>query len=463
MNIEADVASNHSNVSETALEFLNYAAREGNCLTKLQLVDDELPPLMRTYAYPLQSWPWFVSPALVKIMEECVGRIPDLILRALSIEFGRDYRRFEQFFSTPDVVGALLLSGGMSGQYLAQRTDAVMTAKGMKILELNAGASFGGWQIQWLDPQYRKQQALSPFFETRQCHSRDIPLGFMEYLIRAAGEMGLTRNGEANALFVMTTNEADEFVLTDGPAEIKRIYDAAIASAGFSGTLEFATSFQQIQFGRDGAYYLGKKVVCIMSPEVDQPPPTELFRASFSKQLLWTDTPLTSVFNDKRSLAILYQHRNNPAFSEVEKAAIEYFIPWGAPLRSGEVVFDGVAQDMETMLLRNREQFVIKVANGARGDNVFVGRYVPDAEWSAVIRLGLREGSWVVQEYCRSLPYYGQLGEYGHGLFDAIWGIFGFGNRYNGCWMRMMPRDSGNGVINSDKGAEEAIVYEVER
>lgn len=463
MNIEADIASNHSSVSETAVEFLDYAVREGRCLTKLRLLDDDLPALMRAYKYPLQSWPWFVSPELVKIMAACVGRIPDLILRALSLEFGRDYKRFQEFFSTPDVVGALLLSGGMSGMYLAQRTDAVMTAKGLKIIELNAGASFGGWQIQWLDPQYRKQQALSPFFESRRCHSRDIPLGFMEYLVRTAREMGLASNGEANALFVMRNDKADEFASMDGPLEIKRIYDAAIASAGLSGTLAFVTSFERIQFNRDGAYYLGRKLACIMSPELDQPPPTELFRASFSRQLLWTDTPLTSVFNDKRSLAILYQHRNDPAFSEAEKAAIEYFIPWAAPLRSGEVAFQGTVQDMEAMLLANREQFVVKVAKGARGDDVFVGKYVPDAEWAAAVRLGLHEGAWVVQEYCRSLPYYGQLGGHGYGVFDAIWGLFGFGNRYGGCWMRVMPRDTGNGVINSDKGAEEAIVYEVER
>ena len=463
MNIEAEIAANHAKVSETALEFLNYATLEGNCLVRLHLLDDDLPRLLRTYKYPLHSWPWFVSHSLIKTLEECVGRIPDLILRALSLEFGRDYRRFQQFYSMPEVLAALVLSGGMSGRYLAQRTDAIMTANGLKILELNAGSSFGGWQIQWMDRQYRKQQSLSTFLETRQCHSRNIPLGFMEFLIRTTSEMGLTSNGEANALFVMTDHDADEFASLDGPAEIKGIYDAAIASAGLSGTLEFSSTFQGIQFDRDGVYYLGKKLACVMSPNVDQPPPTELFRASFSGQLLWTDTPLTSVFNDKRSLAILYQHRNSPAFNEAEKAAIEHFIPWSAPLRRGDVVFNGILQDMETMLLGNREKFVIKVANGARGENVLVGKYVSDIEWSTTVHQALRDELWVAQEYCRSLPYYGQLGECGHGLFDVVWGIFGFGNRYGGCWMRLMPRDSGKGVINSDKGAQEAIVYEVER
>ena len=43
-----------------------------------------------------------------------------------------------------------------------------------------------------------------------------------------------------------------------------------------------------------------------------------------------------------------------------------------------------------------------------------------------------------------------------------IWGLFAFGDRFGGSWLRLMPPDDNDGVINSAVCAQESIVYEME-
>jgi len=114
--------------------------------------------------------------------------------------------------------------------------------------------------------------------------------------------------------------------------------------------------------------------------------------------------------------------------------------------------------------LADRASFVIKQANGAKGEDVHVGRHIGAEEWQAVVDVALESGSYVAQEFCDSLPFLGQGSDAGACEMDFIWGIFAFGRHYGGSWIRMMPRNAGgDGVINSARGAQETIVYEVAR
>ena len=61
-----------------------------------------------------------------------------------------------------------------------------------------------------------------------------------------------------------------------------------------------------------------------------------------------------------------------------------------------------------------------------------------------------------------SCPYLYQVGEQGCAPHHAVWGLFVFGSRYNGGFVRMLPEKGNQGVINSHQGAEESIILEVE-
>ncbi len=115
----------------------------------------------------------------------------------------------------------------------------------------------------------------------------------------------------------------------------------------------------------------------------------------------------------------------------------------------------------KTFLKTQKDQLIIKDARGSQGENVFVGAKCSEEQWQHAIDMASKEGEWLIQEHCDSLPFTGQCDSYGLSNFDYIWGLFGFGDTYGGANIRMKQRIASDGVINLATGAMEAIVLEV--
>lgn len=460
-NMRRDIVSNHLTISDTAGAFLDYAITQGNCLERAELLDDALPPMFRNYPYPLHSWPWFLAKPMRERLEQCVGRVPQLVLRAIEIEFRNDIERFSDYYGMPMMLAQLCLDSRQDLSQLMQRTDAVLTEDGLKIMEINVGSNIGGWQIQWMDAQYRKHPSLQAFFDQFECRSKNIPLGYMAHIIRNAEAVTQRREGEFHAFMLV---DPKFFEMQDGESTIDAMFQAALRECGRTGALHFGRSYDELSFSATGVHLGDVRVSAVVSShqgEGSPPFPQALYRAFLMRTVAWPDNPFKAIIGDKRSLALLYRHKDNAAFSEEERRMIEYFVPWSTEAVRREVVFKGRTADLEALLLEKRECFVIKVAHGAQGNDVHVGKYKSDEEWSQIVTRALGEHGWLVQEFCGSLPFYGQGGEAGYALHDVIWGVFGFGLDYGGCWLRLMRRGGGDGIINSARGAQETIVYEV--
>jgi uncharacterized circularly permuted ATP-grasp superfamily protein len=127
-------------------------------------------------------------------------------------------------------------------------------------------------------------------------------------------------------------------------------------------------------------------------------------------------------------------------------------------------VFEGREVDIEKLLLAERQRLVLKPAGSAHGAGVTVGRVASPDEWrrAAAEALAARGGPWVVQEHAESLPYLFQEGAEGCREHDLVWGVFVFGRKPGGCFLRMLPK-GGPGVVNAARGASEGVVLEVDR
>jgi hypothetical protein len=456
-----DIVQNHAAISSIARAFLDYAVTQGNCLQKASLLDDSLPPLFRGYRYPLHSWPWFLGEQMRQKLEECVCLMPGLVQRALKLEFGNDHERLGAYFNMHELLARLYVDTPLDVSQLMQRTDAMLTQDGLKIMEINVGSNIGGWQIQWMDGQYRKHASLQPFFEQVDCQSRDIPLGYMTYIVENASTVC---DHAAEEIHAFTLVHPEFFEFPGGQGTIGDVFQAALKSCGRAGAMHFGISYDELTFSAAGAYLNGQRITAVVSTFQGQgapEPPQMLYRSYLTGRVAWPDNPFIGTIGDKRSLALLHKYKHDPEFNDQERALIDYFIPWGTEACPKQVEFKGRQIDLETLLLQEREQFVVKIAIGAQGDDVNVGKYKSDAEWSTIVRRAMSEPGWLVQEFCSSLPFYGQSDEAGYGLHDVIWGVFGFGRKYGGCWLRLMKRGGGDGIINSAKGAQETIVYEV--
>ncbi|MBB3228209.1 hypothetical protein FHW69_002844 [Luteibacter sp. Sphag1AF] len=459
VSLNPEIVSNHALTSFSAVKFLDYCVTQGRCMKRLNLLDDSLPVFLRNYKYPLQSWPWFIVDSMQKTLQDAACRVPALIYKAVQAEFAGDAKRFAEFYRMPDILGEIFMQSGMDLSQIMLRVDAVMTSRGLKIMEINAGPNIGGWQIQWMDKQYRKQPALASFFETTECRSRNIPRNYMKHLIEQGRARCNSPDDPVNVLFVLQGSE-----LTDDSVDTFRtLFEEALHECQLPGEIILEPDFSDVVFDHTGAYVRGKRVTSLAAfhHETTIELPRELYRCFLGGKVYWPGNPFVMVIGDKRSLAIANNHKNTSLFNDEERRLIETHVPWSAAIVSGPVEFDGVTGDLETLLLERREDFVIKIARGSSGKDVYVGRFQPADVWQGVVRRAFSEGAWMAQEYCLSLPFYGQSGEEGYGIHDVIWGAFGFGTGYGGCWLRLMAKDAGDGVINSATGAMEAIVYEV--
>lgn len=89
---------------------------------------------------------------------------------------------------------------------------------------------------------------------------------------------------------------------------------------------------------------------------------------------------------NKRSMALMWEHLHR--FGEEAQAAIRRHIPVSARL---EVMH-------EEQLYAEREDWVLKSDYGAEGDEVVIGRLVPDDIWRKSVEMA-RPGRWIAQRY----------------------------------------------------------------
>jgi hypothetical protein len=171
--------------------------------------------------------------------------------------------------------------------------------------------------------------------------------------------------------------------------------------------------------------------------------------------------PLYLVLEDKRNLALLSANQDAECFDEAERQLVRSLVPWTRQVARERTLFRGEPVFLPELLPSRREHLVLKRATEYAGEEVFLGRVTPAAAWEDLVRQALESGDWVVQELVESKPYLYQTGVEGCAPHDVIWGLFVFGSRYAGVFLRMQPKDRA-AIVNSRQGATQGIVFEVE-
>lgn len=104
----------------------------------------------------------------------------------------------------------------------------------------------------------------------------------------------------------------------------------------------------------------------------------------------------------KTLLAVLSDPSLSAPLPAPVREAVANHIPWTRLVRDGEAEFGGTRRDLRSLLLRERESFVLKPARSYEGRGLVAGPYASLDEWaSAVERAFFRPGTWVVQEFLR--------------------------------------------------------------
>lgn len=99
----------------------------------------------------------------------------------------------------------------------------------------------------------------------------------------------------------------------------------------------------------------------------------------------------------KGLLNIMSDPANEGLFTGEEREAIRAHIPWSRPARRGRVDFHGESEDLEGLLLGEKDRFVVKPSHGYGGEGVHIGYLCDGKEWRNIVE-GALAGDFVVQE-----------------------------------------------------------------
>jgi hypothetical protein len=354
--------------------FLEHAVTQGKCLSPLPLLDDGLPLLVRTYESALNSWPVFISPEQKHRLADCGVSMPLLLPKVFAAAFDSDPDAVSEYYGIPLPFAQRMIDAVAKADIastLITRSDVVMSEEGLRTVEVNLGG-IGGWLIQLLDVQYRKQPELGEFIDTLDhCESRDI---LREFYIHLMGTCR-ARPGAVDRKIVWMFVFPRVFFFEEGHRTYGDMLAAFAAEDGIELEVLFATDMEATRI-EDGYLMHGDSIVdaLLVGPRSVKVEAGVLDAFDCGK-LVWLSNPYNQVLGDKRNLALLSRFRNSPHLSDNDRRTIEDYLPWCVVASPGMVEFDGREVELRQLLLEHQDRFVIKHAHGAKGEDVHVGIY----------------------------------------------------------------------------------------
>lgn len=114
------------------------------------------------------------------------------------------------------------------------------------------------------------------------------------------------------------------------------------------------------------------------------------------------------------------------------------YIPWSRGIREEHVEFEGDVWELTELLLKRREDFVLKRSDGDQNFDVHLGSRTCASEWEGIIARAKRAGTWIAQEIVHSAAIEADVLDrdrdaYARISTRAVFGPLVMGGRMTGC------------------------------
>lgn len=468
MELSQEILATHRDLSQASLQFLEYVRRTPGAASRREFPPPTEPAWISGFPYPVQPWPLFVGEDKRRDLERASSGVLELIRQIPGRLLGGDPKRISAFYGLPEHVASLLLDppNGLAGA--VARCDVIDSPAGVKCIEPNVAANLGGWELRFWAEHRRRDRHVARFLAESGLAPtyRDPARELLRHVVVETETLPAARQGEINVLLAVPGDILKEVIKTEA-ADLARLYQEVLQELGEGrrGKLSVIGYPQADVTLRQGALFRGNDRIHAVI-EFTEPPlatPPEIFRTFKAERLQLFNGPLPTLLGTKKSLALLSEHEESDLLTAEEREVIGRHIAWTRLARPGSTRYRGESVDLRELLAARRDEFVLKPAIGSRGDGVWVGRHTAPEAWESALDTAFAGGgrTWLAQEYAESRPYLFQEGEEGAGPHDLVWGVFSFAGRYGGALLRMVPRGTREGVINSARGAEEGFPYEV--
>jgi uncharacterized circularly permuted ATP-grasp superfamily protein len=274
---------------------------------------------------------------------------------------------------------------------VSSRLDAHPNAKGFQFLEYNAESPAGVGDQMQLEKILFRLPALTRFLETNSHWLPQPHRALLRSLLKAYREWGGEEDKPRIAIIdwkgVPTSSEfrvlKDYFVAEGFPALIADPHD-----------LEFNGDYLSVDGFRIDIVY--KRVVIhefLNEFGLNHP----LVHAYRLGRVCMANSFRTKLAHKKATFAVLSDPAYQYLFDAAELEMVRKHIPWTCLARPSRTVFHGSEFDIETLLLSDRDQFVLKPNDDYGGHGVVLGWETGPEQWREAVKAAFQK-PYIVQE-----------------------------------------------------------------
>jgi hypothetical protein len=416
----------------------------------------------------LQPWPIFINRELRRNLEEASTNVLSLIQNVPGRIFDYDPVKMSHYFDMPVAELKQLLQGAddeyMPG--LIGRGDFVFSPSGLKCLEYNMSSSFAGWETALWEPMYLKNLIISKFIKQFRLNiiNKNLIILYFRHFIEMALKF-FPYDDHINIIIRIVKGSRNKFIVSM-EQYLNSVYKDVLKfysdSRLLKGKITFA-SIDELILKREHIYLDEKKIHLIIEYHKREVIPSEIMLLFKMKRILLYNGPIGLLMSNKLHLALLSENQDSDLFTAEERDIIKKHIPWTRKMVNGTTIYNGYSVQLEDFAISRRESLVIKPARGAGGVDVHIGYLTSQSQWKKLVSSAIADQRpWVVQELVESHPFLFQWGENGCTECNMVLGLLTFGSYYGGTWVRVLPRDNTEGVINAHQGAQETVALEVD-
>jgi uncharacterized circularly permuted ATP-grasp superfamily protein len=286
---------------------------------------------------------------------------------------------------------AARIDPGYSRLCVNSRLDAHVSEKGFQFLEYNAETPAGVGDQMQLEKILFRLPAMKRFLEANAHWLPQPHRALLTSLLTAYREWGGEEDKPRIAIVdwdgVPTSSEfrilKDYFVAQGYPALIADPHN-----------LEYDGDYLSVNGLRIDILY--KRVVIhefLNKFELDHP----LVQAYQHGRVCMANSFRTKLAHKKSAFGILSDTAYEYLFEPGELKVIQKHIPWTRYVKPSRTVFQGSEVDLETLILHEREQFVLKPNDDYGGHGVCLGWESDRQEWQQAVKAALQK-PYVVQE-----------------------------------------------------------------
>ncbi len=473
MHVPADVEQSHARLSPHGLDFVRTAVADPEFLREANFASIQQRGFLNEYQF--KNWPVLVDRARMAEMAQIAEGLDRVYVSLPERLFGLDPARVAAFYGLrPDLAEAAVAQPSGAERSLL-RSDFMLTADGLQLLEVNGGF-LGGWHFSRVTHLFSEHPLLSAWFAARGLTPRHVDTvdSVLRHLASQALAAGLTTGeDELNVAFTLSPSDPNsEYGRIVGPRlgtqligkftprelYVERHLRVLRELGGPPRGDVLHLNFAELELRARGLYHGAKRVHAIYEYVGER---TGAVMEAVRRGLVHLYPGAVGLLlGDKRTVAALSEHVDGGLFDARERSLVHAHVPWMRVLREGQATYEDTRVDLPDFVCRERERFVIKQGLAFGGAAVHVGRALGQAEWETVVARALSQGNWVVQRYVAGLPQTSHLGDGQAGVHDVVWGLFTFGGRYSGGFVRLQPQGSA-AVINMARGASAALLFEV--